>query len=98
MEKKGGRLVSYACGLWQRHQRCPVGSFLQKCLEEAMSFLAMQKPCDFGNWELFLEAQPSVCSYSPSNSFVNHLIAGNNSLRPPRMVQLQTETTVDTVV
>lgn len=58
----------------------------------------MQKLCDFGNWELFLESQPRACSYSPSSSFVSHLIAGNNSLRPPRRVQLQTtETTVDIV-
>lgn len=28
------------------------------CQEETVRFLAMQKLCDFGNWELFLEVQP----------------------------------------
>lgn len=59
----------------------------------------MQQLCNFGNWELFLEAQSRDCSYSPSDSFVNNLITGNSSFSPPRRVQLQiTETTMDTVV
>ena len=70
-----------------------------KCQDEIVKFLATQKLCDFGNWELFLETQPRASSYSPSNNFINHQIPGNNSLSPTRRVQLQTtETTMDTVV
>lgn len=57
-------------------------SFLQKCQEETVRFLAMQKLCDFGNWELLLEAQHRACSYSLSNNSVEHLIASNNSHSP----------------
>lgn len=34
--------------------------------QELVKFLATQKLCDFGNWELFLETQPRASSYSPS--------------------------------
>ena len=89
--EKGWKAFMLCLWIIAKVSRFFIASFLQKCQEETVRFLAMQKLCDFGIWELFLEAQHRACSYSLSNNSVNLLIASNNSHSLSRRVQSQTE-------